>query len=468
MSDVPGSAPGRAIFVAAMLALGACQGSSRPYALDEAFTTREDVTISRLVHAGSDAPIVAYNLVSPPRHGEVTLDPTAGKFTYRPFADYHGPDQFAFPVSDGLYMSETATISLTVVPVNDAPGAQDQAVTLDEDSAYAGQVVATDVDRNMLTFAVTAWPEHGSLIFDPVSGGFLYQPLPDYNGPDQFRFTASDGALDSNEAAVSITVTPVNDVPVVQDQAVRIDEDTPLAGRVVGSDVDGDALTYSVLTEPAHGTVTLDAVNGILPTGRRRTSTEQTPSRSPSPTGSLLRWPPSRLSSARSMTRPPCPPSPIRPTLPRHARPSSPCRCATWTATSIQYTVSVSDPAVAAAVVDSTGTLVVTPLGRGAADGLPAGERWRPSGRRFVPLHRHRGRQVAPVRRRGSPRAGHQHHQHVGPGRGVQLATTVTVSPPPGSSWSRRCGTCPTTCRESRSSGSSGGTCGMAATTSIR
>src|SRR5207248_2173639 len=79
---------------------------------------------------------------------------------------------------------------------------------------------------------------------------------------------ASDGALGSKVATVTLTVTPVNDAPASNDDAYATDEDTPLtvaAPGVLGndSDVDGDPLSAVLVDEPAHGTVVINA-NGTL------------------------------------------------------------------------------------------------------------------------------------------------------------------------------------------------------------
>src|SRR5207249_1559757 len=73
---------------------------------------------------------------------------------------------------------------------------------------------------------------------------------------DSFTFTVKDATLISTAATVSITVTPVNHPPVANAQSVTTAEDTAKAIALTGSDVDGDALTVSLGTEPAHGTLT--------------------------------------------------------------------------------------------------------------------------------------------------------------------------------------------------------------------
>ena len=117
----------------------------------------------------------------------------------------------------------------------------------------------TDIDSASLIVVLVSEPSHGSLTLDE-DGSFNYHPAADYNGTDSFTYKANDGTLDSNEATVTITVTAVNDAPVADAIAVTTDEDTPVGIILTGSDVDGDTLTFSVVTTPTQGTL-----NGTSP-----------------------------------------------------------------------------------------------------------------------------------------------------------------------------------------------------------
>ncbi|WP_323641195.1 Ig-like domain-containing protein, partial [Pectobacterium polonicum] len=83
-------------------------------------------------------------------------------------------------------------------------------------------------------------------------------PGANFNGNDRFIVTVSDGNGGTTTSTVSIGVRPVNDTPVTADQSIATDEDTPVSGTIVASDVDGDTLSYTVGTPPANGTLTLD------------------------------------------------------------------------------------------------------------------------------------------------------------------------------------------------------------------
>ncbi len=143
--------------------------------------------------------------------------------------------------------------------VNDPPIADDQSVTTPEDTPVAITLTGADVDGDPLTYSVATGPSNGTL--SGTAPNLTYTPNADYNGPDSFTFVANDGTVDSNVATVSITVTPVNNEPVADDQSVTTDEDTSVAITLTASDADGDPLTYSVSAGPSNGTLSGTAPN---------------------------------------------------------------------------------------------------------------------------------------------------------------------------------------------------------------
>jgi VCBS repeat-containing protein len=114
--------------------------------------------------------------------------------------------------------------------------------------------MASDVDGGALTFTIVTGPGHGTLLaFNRNTGAYTYVPAPNYHGSDSFTFTASDEALNSNIATISITIAGMNDAPVLsRSVAVTLDpvaEDTsnPAGSRVSAmlggvTDVDASAL----------------------------------------------------------------------------------------------------------------------------------------------------------------------------------------------------------------------------------
>jgi VCBS repeat-containing protein len=244
-----------------------------PVAANDAYSVNEDTTLTvgapGVLSNDSDVDGDALSavLVAGPSHGTLALN-AGGGFTYTPAANFNGADAFTYRVSDGTLQSNTATVTITVNPVNDAPVAANDAYRVDEDTPLvvgAPGVLAndTDVEGDPLTAALVAGPSHGTLALSS-SGSFTYTPAANYNGADSFTYKANDGTADSNVATVTLTITPVNDAPSATGDSYSTDEDTPLtvaAPGVLGndSDVDGDPLAAALVSGPAHGTLALNA-----------------------------------------------------------------------------------------------------------------------------------------------------------------------------------------------------------------
>ena len=240
-------------------------------------------------------------------NGTVALD-VSGNPVFTPNPNYNGPASFTYTVSDGKGGSATATVSLTIAAVDDAPvTGVPAAQTVAEDSVLtfaAGNgnaVVISDVDANTTAKeTVTLAVAHGNLTLATTTGltgltgngtgtvsftgtlaqvnaaiaGLTYQGVLNYNGPDQLTITVKDdgtdnGVLASNGAqsavvkTVAITVTPVNDPPVAVNDAAAGTEDAaltiPAATLLLNdSDVDGDPLTITSVQGAVNGTVALD------------------------------------------------------------------------------------------------------------------------------------------------------------------------------------------------------------------
>jgi VCBS repeat-containing protein len=110
-------------------------------------------------------------------------------------------------------------VAITVTPVNDPPAAVNDAYTTAEDTVLAPSAPGvlgndTDPDGDTLTTTLGAGPTHGTVTLN-ANGSFTYTPAANYNGPDSFTYTAKDATTTSAPATVAITVTPVNDVPVM-------------------------------------------------------------------------------------------------------------------------------------------------------------------------------------------------------------------------------------------------------------
>lgn len=116
---------------------------------------------------------------------------------------------------DGNYAGSQGTVQHTVNSANATPNAVNDSYSVAEDGVLsvdaAGGVLANDTDDGPVSASVVVQPSDGTLILNS-DGSFQYTPNPDFFGDDEFTYQASDGSL-SDQATVTVTVTPVNDPP---------------------------------------------------------------------------------------------------------------------------------------------------------------------------------------------------------------------------------------------------------------
>ncbi|MCV6978707.1 tandem-95 repeat protein [Mycolicibacterium pulveris] len=240
-----------------------------PEAVGDTYSVAEDsvLTVAGPGVLGNDSdpegePLTA-TLDTGPSHGTVDLN-ADGSFTYTPDADYNGADSFSYTVSDGT-ASDTATVSIAVVSVNDAPVANPDTLVADENEPLTFNATEltgndTDVDGDALTVESFTQPGHGT-VTDNGDGTFTYTPDEGYSGLDSFSYTVSDGAA-TDAATVTVNIGAANTAPVFDPDAVTRELQDPSTGEVTGSlgvtDPDGDTLTYTVVAGPTMGSVEID------------------------------------------------------------------------------------------------------------------------------------------------------------------------------------------------------------------
>jgi VCBS repeat-containing protein len=175
-------------------------------------TNEDNAKTGILTATDVDSSTLTYSKIANPTNGTVTVS-SNGAYTYTPNANFNGTDSFTFKANDGAIESAVATVSITVVAVNDVPIATAASLTTNEDTAKTGTLNATDIDSTSLTYSKVASPSSGTVAINS-NGTYSYTPSDNFNGSDSFTFIANDGAADSAAATVSITVSAVNDLPV--------------------------------------------------------------------------------------------------------------------------------------------------------------------------------------------------------------------------------------------------------------
>ncbi|GFZ33597.1 hypothetical protein CSC2_41230 [Clostridium zeae] len=192
--------------------------------------------------------------------GQEILTSDLSKLTFTPNSDWNGTTSFQWNGNDGtVYANENGTVNITITPVNDAPKAEADTATVSEDGTVKVSVLTndSDVDRDTLTITSVTKPEHGTAVINE-DGTIGYTPDANYNGTDSFSYTISDGHGGTDTATVSINVNAVNDAPTVPNYNRVTPYNVAVTGKVIGNDIDGDGLEYSLKTIPAKGYAEVD------------------------------------------------------------------------------------------------------------------------------------------------------------------------------------------------------------------
>ncbi len=190
-----------------------------PIAVDDEVITDEDNSVIIDVLANDSAVDTnldpsTVNIVNNPSHGSITdINPDEGSISYIPTLNYYGIDSFTYTVNDenGL-TSNTATVSITVMSINDQPVAVNDAVSTNENTSVVIDVLAndSDVDGNLVpsTVIVVNNPSNGSIVsINTMNGGITYQPNTGFTGNDLFTYSVADNEnARSNSADVNITI----------------------------------------------------------------------------------------------------------------------------------------------------------------------------------------------------------------------------------------------------------------------
>jgi len=239
---------------------------------DLSIAVMEDTRFSdAFVATDFDGHPITFHMGDNPSLGSVVIDAASGNYTYTPNenvnSDLNGVDTFTVLAHDGFGFSIAATVTVSIAAVNDVPVAFFAgSVSTDEDTSITGMLGAMDPDGDMLDIRLVVQGAKGDVIItDAQSGAFIYNPHLNENGGDSFYFVVNDGAIDGNLEQVIINVAPVNDAPVAADMGpLTAYSDTGLNGQLAGSDVDEDALVYSIVASPAKGTVSIEAETGTF------------------------------------------------------------------------------------------------------------------------------------------------------------------------------------------------------------
>jgi len=236
--------------------LSVTAGAPAPVAADDNFGTDEDLPVSIVAPGvlGNDDPaLTTAILVTAPSSGILTTSLAAdGSFTYTPNADFNGTDSFTYKASDGVQLSNIATVNISVASVNDGPTAGDDAYDAVEGvplNVAAPGVLDNDADIDSVALAVTTTPVtapvNGLLTLN-TDGSFDYTPSVAAPASDSFVYEVCDVELTPLCATATVSLNIIsqpNSAPVAVDdtfEALRNSLANNLDLTANDSDVDGN------------------------------------------------------------------------------------------------------------------------------------------------------------------------------------------------------------------------------------
>ncbi len=201
----------------------------------------------KLLYSDVDSPDLKVT-VGQPSNGSISVSED-NVVTYTPNSDFDGNDSFAYIVNDGE-KEATASISVSVNPINDLPIAKEQTVSVDQGGSIDITLTGQDIDneQNELTYYLESVTEHG-LLTDKGLPNVTYVASSDFSGTESFTYKVKDLEGYSETKTVYINVIDVNNAPKAINQVVITDEDVPVTFALLVEDEDVDNLKVSI-TQP--------------------------------------------------------------------------------------------------------------------------------------------------------------------------------------------------------------------------
>ncbi len=278
-----------------------------PQALPSSLTGTEDAALNTPLRGQDDSGIGSVTVTQLPTHGTLflpdgvtpvltgaTLDPAQAEgLIFVPSPDFNGTDKILFTVADDAGASSSeASIDINLLPVNDLPLAQTDFAITNEDTVLTLPVAAlvgndSDPEGDALSLISAQNPSNGTVAL--VNGSVVFTPNATYNGPASFTYTVSDGQGGFSTGLVNITVLPVNDAPVANEDTVQlitdglvstllmnvangvIESSQNLAGRDFDVDINGngnaDTLRVTGIRAATEGSTSVVGDSGASSTG---------------------------------------------------------------------------------------------------------------------------------------------------------------------------------------------------------
>lgn len=175
------------------------------------------------------------------------------KVLYTPDENFFGTDSFTYIAKDSNGgVSDKATVSITITPVNDAPTSLSSYDSLDEDYVTTFNLTGDDVDGDALSYIITDSVKNGIIEFIDDNGRVLYTPDADFNGIDSLKFKVNDGLVDSDTSVYKLIIRSVYDLPEIslsteKTSSEEVEITLPISIKLEGVDAGDESVTFDLV-----------------------------------------------------------------------------------------------------------------------------------------------------------------------------------------------------------------------------
>ena len=197
-----------------------------------------------------DGDSLNYSILDIPSQGTLNLNENTGSWTYNANSNAAGNDSFTIEVTDGK-SKKTITYNLSVNTPAEFNNLDNTNISTNENENYNGQINATDLDGDSLTYIVVSQGLKGNITIDPLSGRFIYVPNNNEAGNDSFILGVNDGNFVSE---IIFNVHIESDINIVNSTITStVSKDDIVIGNIKVNDKDGDILSYSIYQQGEKG-----------------------------------------------------------------------------------------------------------------------------------------------------------------------------------------------------------------------
>ncbi len=250
--------------------------NNSPVAVPDSATVAEGDSITINVAQNDSDPEGQLDLTSvvitqQPVNGTLTINPN-GTVVYQHNGSETTSDSFRYTIEDAAgNVSNSALVTITVTPVNNAPVASNDTATVNEGGTQPINVAANDSDSDgpldLTSIVIIQQPTFGTLTVNN-DGTVTYIHDGSETTTDSFRYTIEDASgTVSNEATVNLTINPVSDTPIANPDSQTVNDGESVIINVAGNDTDAEGnldLSSIVITQdPLNGNVTVNP-NGTI------------------------------------------------------------------------------------------------------------------------------------------------------------------------------------------------------------